>query len=260
MEFLIIWSQALAAILIMMTLLWLISVFARDAGLVDIFWGTGFVLACSIYYNAGSGNPERKELVMTLVALWGMRLTYYLAWRNIGKPEDFRYRAFRARYGPSRYWWVSFFQVFLLQGVLMWLISAPLLGAQITGVERPLFWLDWVGVALWTVGIVFETVGDFQLARFKANPQNRGKVLDTGLWRYTRHPNYFGDGAVWGGYALFALAAGHPISILGSVLMVFLLLRVSGVVLLEKTLTETKPAYADYVARTSPFLPLPPKR
>jgi steroid 5-alpha reductase family enzyme len=189
------------------------------------------------------------------VAVWGLRLSIYLAWRNLGKGEDFRYRQFRQQYGPHRYWWISYFQTFLLQGILMWLISAPLLGAQYQGSELKLGWLDMAGVLLWITGFVFEAGGDFQLARFKKDPGNRGRVLSSGFWRYTRHPNYFGDTAVWWGYGLICLAAGSYIPVMGSLLMTALIIKVSGVALLEKSLKEAKPEYREYIEKTSAFFP-----
>ncbi len=259
MSFLQIYLLAFAAIMTMMTILWLISIKIRNVSIVDLFWGFGFVVASAVYFLTTEGMETRKILLMTMVSIWGMRLSIYLAWRNLGKGEDFRYQKFRKDFGEDRYWWYSFFSVFLLQGVLMWLISAPLLGAQFyAGNEPGLF--DFLGVAIWIVGFVFEAGGDIQLARFKANAANKGKVLDTGFWRYTRHPNYFGDASVWFGYGLICLSAGSYIPILGSVLMTALIIKVSGVALLEKTLKDTKPAYKEYVRKTSAFFPWFPKK
>ena len=210
--------------------------------------------------SAADGNETRKIILMALVAIWGMRLSLYLAWRNIGKGEDFRYREFRRKYGENRYWWISFFQTFLLQGVLMWLISAPLLGAQYYGKDSPLGILDFTGIALWIIGFSFEAGGDIQLALFKADPANKGKVLNKGFWHYTRHPNYFGDSAVWWGYGLICLAAGSYLPVLGSILMTALIIKVSGVALLEKTLKEEKPQYREYIEKTSSFIPWFPKK
>jgi steroid 5-alpha reductase family enzyme len=197
---------------------------------------------------------------MIMVTVWGLRLSGYLTWRNAGKGEDFRYRQFRQNYGARRYWWVSFFQTFLLQGILMWLISAPLLGAQIKSGTGSLGMADYIGVTLWIIGIIFEAGGDFQLARFRADPSNKGKVLNTGLWRYTRHPNYFGDTAVWWGFGLISVASGSWLAALGSLLMTALIIKVSGVALLEKTLVTDKPQYRDYIEKTSSFFPWFPKK
>ncbi|MFH0843240.1 MAG: DUF1295 domain-containing protein [Bacteroidota bacterium] len=260
MTFIQIWFQALMVIMIMMTLLWIVSVFIRNVSIVDLFWGFGFVVAAWFYYFYGEGHETRKLIVSVLVSVWGLRLSGYLALRNYSKGEDFRYKKFRQNYGEKRYWWISFFQTFLLQGVLMWLISAPLLGAQHSGAERPFNFFDAIGMFFWITGFLFEAGGDWQLARFKANPVNRGKVLDSGFWRYTRHPNYFGDSSVWWGYGFFCLAAGSWLPALGSVLMTLLIIQVSGVALLEKSLKEQKPQYRDYIEKTSAFLPWFPKK
>lgn len=259
MTFFQIYIIAFVAILLMMTILWLISIKIRNVSIVDLFWGFGFVVAAAVYFVLTDGFIVRKILLMSLVAIWGLRLSVYLAWRNLGKGEDFRYRKFRKDFGEHRYWWYSFFSVFLFQGVLMWLISAPLLGGQFYE-DHGLGILDFIGIAIWIVGFVFEAGGDIQLARFKANPANKGKVLDTGFWRYTRHPNYFGDAAIWSGYALICLSAGSHIPLLGSVLMTALIVKVSGVALLEKSLTASKPGYQEYVRKTSAFIPWFPKK
>jgi steroid 5-alpha reductase family enzyme len=259
MTFLEIFILGLLVVMVMMTILWIVSVFIKNASIVDPFWGMGFVVLAFYYYFQTSGWGTRKIILVVLVCLWGLRLSIYLARRNWGKGEDFRYRQFRQKYGPHRYWWFSFFQVFLLQGILMWLISAPLLGAQYYTGHAKLNMLDILGVLVWLIGIIFEAGGDFQLARFKANPQNKGKVLDTGLWKYTRHPNYFGDSCVWWGYGLICLAGGSYIPVYGSILMTALIIRVSGVFLLERSLSQTKPEYRDYIKKTNAFFPWFPK-
>jgi steroid 5-alpha reductase family enzyme len=259
MPFFNIYLLAFAAIMSMMTILWLISIKIKNVSIVDLFWGFGFVIACAVYFINTKGLETRKILLMTMVSIWGLRLSIYLAWRNLGKGEDFRYQKFRKDFGEDRYWWYSFFSVFLLQGVLMWLISVPLLGAQFYSCNK-LGLLDFTGVAIWIIGFIFEAGGDIQLARFKANASNKGKVLNTGFWLYTRHPNYFGDAAVWFGYGLICISAGSYLPILGSILMTALIIKVSGVVLLEKTLNSTKPGYQEYVRKTSAFIPWFPKK
>jgi steroid 5-alpha reductase family enzyme len=254
MPFFQIYLHALLAIMIMMIILWLTSIVIKNVSIVDLFWGFGFVVAGVVYFIYTDGYETRKILLMTMLSIWGLRLSIYLAWRNLGKGEDFRYQKFRKDFGEHRYWWYSFFSVFLLQGVLMWLISVPLLGAQFYH-DTNLGILDFIGVILWLIGMVFEAGGDFQLARFKADVTNKGKVLNTGLWHYTRHPNYFGDVAVWFGYGFICLSAGSYIPVLGTVLMTALIIKVSGVALLEKTLKESKPEYQEYVRRTSAFIP-----
>jgi len=243
-----------------MTLLWVASVIAKNVSIVDLFWGLGFILSGVFYFLKTGGNEPRKIILIILVSVWALRLSGYLAWRNIGKGEDFRYKQFREKYGAKRYWWISFFQTFLLQGILMWLISAPLLGAQIKGQNNALGILDYAGIVLWIIGFCFESIGDLQLSRFKNDPTNKGKVLDKGLWHYTRHPNYFGDSAIWWGYGFLCLAAGSYLPVLGSVLMTALIIKVSGVALLEKSLKEKKPEYKEYIENTSAFLPWFPKK
>jgi steroid 5-alpha reductase family enzyme len=259
MTFFEIYIHTLAAIIIMMTGLWIASIFLKNVAIVDLFWGFGFVLAGWIYFFYTDGYEVRKILLMVLVTIWGLRLSIYLAWRNIGKGEDFRYQQFRKNYG-EKYWWISFLQTFLLQGILMWLISAPLLGAQFYSGNSSLNIFDILGILFWIIGIIFEAGGDFQLAKFKSNPDNKGKVLDSGFWRYTRHPNYFGDASVWWGYGFICIASGSYLPFLGSLLMTALIIKVSGVALLEKTLTNTKPQYKDYIEKTSPFIPWFPKK
>jgi steroid 5-alpha reductase family enzyme len=259
MSFFEVYIHGFLIIITLMTLLWIVSIITRNVSIVDIFWGTGFVITCGYYFGNSHGNESRKIILLILVAIWGLRLSAYLAWRNLGKGEDFRYREFRRKYGEKRYWWISFFQTFLLQGVLMWLISAPLLGAQFNGQYAFPGILDYAGIALWILGFIFEAGSDIQLARFKADPSNRGKVLDKGFWHYTRHPNYFGDSAVWWGFGLICLAAGSYLPVSGSILMTALIIKVSGVALLEKTLKDKKPEYRDYIERTSSFFPWFPK-
>jgi steroid 5-alpha reductase family enzyme len=260
MTFIQIYLLSLILIQVMMALLWLVSIRLKNVSIVDPFWGLGFVGVSFLYFLLGEGFEVRKILVLVMVTIWGLRLSIYLFRRNSGKGEDFRYRQFRKDYGEKRYWWISYFQVFILQGLLMWLISAPLLAAQHYGSSSNLGWLDFAGIFLWVVGLTFEAGGDFQLAQFKSNPENRGKVLTSGFWHYTRHPNYFGDAAVWWGYALLCMAAGSYIPVMGSLLMTVLIIKVSGVALLEKTLKSSRPGYADYVRRTSAFIPWFPKK
>ena len=244
----------------MLTTLWVISIFLKNVSIVDLFWGFGFVVSAIVYFIYSDGYEARKILLLALVSIWGFRLSIYLAFRNIGKGEDFRYAQFRKNYGEHRYWWISFFQTFLLQGILMWLISAPLLGAMYYSGNTSLGILDFIGIAFWIIGISFETGGDFQLAKFKSNPENKGKVLNTGFWKYTRHPNYFGDSSIWWGYGFICIAASSYIPALGSILMTALIIKVTGVALLEKSLNDTKPQYREYIEKTSSFIPWFPKK
>ena len=259
MTFLEVYAIGFAVITACMILLWLLSLKLKNSSIVDIFWGTGFVIAAWLYFALSpDGLPARKLLIAILVTLWGLRLSLHILMRNAGKPEDFRYQKWRADNG-KKWWWVSFFQVFLLQGILLWVISAPLLAAQFSSRSTQLTALDFIGATLWAVGFFFEAAGDMQLTRFKRNPANKGKVLNTGVWRYSRHPNYFGDSAQWWGYFLIALAAGGWWTIFSPIMMTILLLRVSGVALLEKTL-ETRPGYKEYVESTSAFIPWFPRQ
>ena len=242
-----------------MTLLWLISLLLKNSSIVDIFWGTGFVILAWLYFAlTPDGFLARKLLLAVLTTIWGLRLSLYILWRNWGKPEDFRYQKWRQEAG-GRWWWQSFFQVFLLQGLLLWIISMPLLAAQFRPMPDRLTVLDILGAVLWAIGFFFEAAGDLQLARFKADPANKGRVMDRGVWRYTRHPNYFGDAAQWWGYFLIATAAGGWWTVFSPVLMTTLLMRVSGVSLLEKTM-ETRPGYREYAESTSAFIPWFPRR
>jgi steroid 5-alpha reductase family enzyme len=252
--------QASSIILILVTLLWIWSVFIKNVSIVDIFWGLGFVVVNTFYVFMSGELNARKIVILTLVCIWGFRLAIYLAIRNIGKGEDFRYQEFRQNYGPKRYWWFSYFQTFLLQGILIMIISLPLLGINYNNSNGNLEILDYLGIIIWIIGFTFETVGDFQLSNFKRDPKNKGKILHTGLWKYTRHPNYFGDSAVWWAYGIFSIAAGSYWQAIGAVIMTLLILKISGVSLLEKTLKETKPQYKEYIQKTSSFIPWFPKK
>ncbi len=260
MSFLTLWLNSGLVILGLMILLWLVSLALKDSSIVDIFWGAGFVITFWIATFLIPGNfPTRITLLGIITTIWGLRLSLYIFSRNAGKGEDFRYAAWRKEAGGN-WWWRSFFKVFILQGFLMWLIAIPLLAAQTGEAAGPLKCLDYTGLALWLAGFIFEAGGDWQLARFKSNPENKGKLLNTGLWSLTRHPNYFGDAAQWWGFWLIAASAGALWSIFSPLIMTFLLMKVSGVVMLEKTLKDTKPGYADYVARTSAFFPWLPRK
>ena len=236
---------------------WALSLWRRNASIVDIVWGPGFALiALSSALQAG-GTPARRALVACLALAWGARLGGYLFWRNHGKPEDFRYQAMRRHWG-ARFPVVSLFTVFTLQGALMFAISLPLQVACAAPEPAGLTAADAIGVLLWAIGMGFESIGDWQLARFRADPANAGRVLDTGLWRYTRHPNYFGDFLLWWGF--YAIAAGTPggaFTIVSPLVMSILLRRVSGVSLLERSLARRKPGYAEYMTRTNAFIPGP---
>ena len=246
----------LGAVLGLMLLAWLLSLARRDASLVDVFWGLGFVLLAWLYRFLGDAQSARAVLVPLLVTVWGVRLAAHILWRGRGRGEDPRYAAMRRRWGP-RFPLLSLPIVFWLQAGLLWMVALPLLQVQVS--DAGWTWLDGLGAALFAVGLGFEAVGDLQLARFRADPGNAGRVLDRGLWRYTRHPNYFGDAALWWGLGCLALATpGGAWALAGPLLMNLLLLRISGVPLLEAGLRAGRPGYRAYAARTSAFCPWPP--
>ena len=245
--------------LVVMSGLWAISLALRDSSIVDIYWGFGFVVLAWTATVLVGWEGGVQALSLALVSAWGLRLTLHLGRRNIGKGEDPRYVAMRAKAGDS--WPIrSLFQVFWLQGVIMWVVSLPVLATVTAGDDSPTVVLLALGVLAWAKGLFFEAVGDWQLDRFKADPANRGKVMDRGLWRYTRHPNYFGDSMVWWGLGLIACSIGAWWTLIGPALITFMLVRVSGKALLEKGMAATRPGYAEYVGRTSGFIPWPPKR
>lgn len=250
---------ALAAVLALLT--WLASLVRRDVSLVDRTWSLMIAGPAVVYFMAPSGafsqGADRGAWMLAVLLAWAVRLATYVTWRNWGHGEDRRYQAIRARNQPN-FGFKSLYLVFGLQAVLAWIVSAPLLvGIASTA---PLGPLDAAGLALAAFGVVFEALGDAQMARFKADPAHRGQVMDRGLWAYTRHPNYFGEACVWWGLWLVAVSgAGVPgaWSVVSPLLMTVLLLKVSGVSLLEKDIAERRPAYRDYVARTNAFLPGP---
>jgi steroid 5-alpha reductase family enzyme len=239
---------------------WAVSVAIRNASIVDLIWGFGFVVVGWIARLTADGFTARQNLLVVLVTVWGLRLTAYLTWRNHGQGEDYRYVKMREHWGP-RFPLISLGTVFGLQGVLMWVVSLPIQLGQGDDEPTSLGVLAVLGTLLWAVGMFFETVGDWQLARFKADPASAGKVMDRGLWSWTRHPNYFGDFCVWWGLGLVALETGWPgvIALIGPVVVSVLLLRVSGKALLERNLKRRRPGYEEYVARTSGFFPRPPR-
>jgi steroid 5-alpha reductase family enzyme len=245
-----------AALAAFMVAAWLLSLRLRDASIVDVAWGLGFVLVAWIAFALGDGDGERPLLAAVLATLWGLRLAGYIGARKLRHPgEDPRYAAWREK-RPDSFWIHSLVVVFLFQGALVWVVALPLMAAGASdGALGP---LDVLGLALWAVGLAFEAIGDAQMSRFKADPANRGTVMDRGLWRYTRHPNYFGDFLVWWGLFLVALSAGAWWAVVSPLVMTVLLTRVSGKDHLERSLSG-RPGYADYVRRTSGFVPLPPR-
>ncbi len=246
-------------IVAMMLVLWISSLIKKDASIVDIFWGLGFVMVGWASWRLSDANSQRGTVLAVLTTLWGVRLGGYLWWRNHGKGEDFRYQAMRRHYGSS-FAIKSLIIVFGVQGALMWIVSLPVQLGQMTN-DAKIGVVGCIGIVVWAIGFLFESVGDIQLARFKANSANAGKVMDKGLWRYTRHPNYFGDACVWWGIAIIAAESRIGLfGIVGAVVMNVLLLKYSGVPILEKSINKRRPGYEEYQRRTSSFFPLMPKK
>jgi len=257
--FIDVWMIAGLVTLVFVTTIWVLSLVLRDSSIVDIFWGLGFIAITWTLVAAGAGGlTPRAWLMAALVTVWGLRLSLHILSRNWGRGEDFRYRAWREQAGHA-WWWRSYFKVFLLQGAVMWIVAAPVVAVLSQARQAAFNWIDGLAIVAWVVGFVFEVAGDWQLARFKSHPANKGRLMTGGVWRYTRHPNYFGDSTIWWGHYLVAAASGAWWAVFSPVLMTFLLLRVSGVSLLETTLRETKQGYREYMESTSAFLPLPPR-
>jgi len=244
----------LAAVLILFTVLWAVSLRLENSSIADVAWGPAILIIGFTYYFTSDGFSLRAQVTLALLAIWAMRLAVHLGMRLRLQGEDARYVKWRDEYEDS-WWWISYFKVFLLQAVVAWVISLPIYFA-IVSLPTPLNIIDYAGVLLVLVGLVFEGVGDEQLRRFRAQKINRGKVLDTGLWQYTRHPNYFGEAVLWWGFGLIGLATGGVPGLFGPVIMTYLLIYVSGVALLEPTLI-TKQGYAQYAGKTPAFLPMP---
>jgi steroid 5-alpha reductase family enzyme len=247
---------ALVLILGVAVAAWMVSVGIRNVAFVDSLWSLFFLLAAVVFAAAAWPLSARGLLVTVLVAVWALRLSIYITARNWGEPEDHRYQKIRANNEPG-FAFKSLYIVFGLQGVLAWIIAMPLMPAIMSPGSIGL--LELTAAALWLVGFVFEAGSDYQLSRFKRDAANKGRVLNTGLWRFTRHPNYFGDFCIWWAFYLFAVAAGGWWTLLSPLLMSFLLLKVSGVAMLEKTITERRPEYAEYIRRTNAFFPGLPK-
>jgi steroid 5-alpha reductase family enzyme len=248
-----------SAVATLMLVAWVVSVRRRDASVVDVAWGLGFVCVAWVSFALADGAQVRQALVAVMTTVWGLRLAVYLAWRGARTGEDFRYRDMRARFG-KRFPLISLVTVFGFQGLGMWTVSLPVQAAQVPDTPSALTTLDFVGVAVWAVGMFFETVGDLQLARFRADPRNHSKVFDRGLWRYSRHPNYFGEFCVWWGIYALALATGEAWwSVLGPLTMSFILFWLSGVPEMERHLRRRGEEYESYIRRTSAFFPSAPR-
>jgi steroid 5-alpha reductase family enzyme len=250
--------EGLAVILILAIVTWIVSVFKRDVSIVDSLWSLMILAAGFMYAMSSDVYSMRNTLILGLLLIWALRLAIYVTWRNWGEEEDHRYQKIRASYSPH-FAVKSLGIIFLFQAVVAWIISLPLWPA-ITSNLASLQLLDILAIALWLTGMFFEVIGDWQLAQFKANPDNQGKVMNQGLWRYTRHPNYFGEALIWWGFYLFAVSAGAWWTFPAPLLMNWLLLKFSGVVILEKTIVERRPAYKQYIETTNAFIPGPRKQ
>ena len=246
-------------VLACMLVLWRLACRSGDPSFIDAFWPFGFVLIAALSAAMSHGDPTRRAVLLALTAVWGLRLSAYLLWRWRRSGPDPRYTALLRRAAdPARF---MLTHVFLLQGALMWIVALPLPLGMHPAAPAGLSALGFAGIGLSALGIAFESVGDAQLARFRSDPANRGQVMDRGLWRYTRHPNYFGDACHWWGVFLVSVVDGvTALGVIGPLVMTFLLVRWSGAALLERRLLRSRPGYADYVRRTSGFVPLPPKR
>ena len=256
-SFLISVAACAAAVVALVLVTWLIGRAIGRYNVIDVAWGLGFVLVAWVAFalSAGDGDDTRRVLVAVLVTLWGCRLAAYIGWRSRGRGEDPRYSEMLGDHrGPA----LRALGIFLTQAAAMWFVSLPV---QVAMFERdePGFLL-YLGTAVWAIGFCFESVGDWQLSRFRADPASRGQVMNRGLWRYTRHPNYFGDACAWWGiYLIAAQQWMGALTILSPVPMTWTLTRKTGKPLLEQGMAERRPGYTDYVNRTSGFFPLPPK-
>ena len=251
-----IYFYGLLGILTLGFITWIVSIYKRDVSIVDSVWPLMFLSGAIVFFTMAETSDARTTIILSLILIWALRLCVHLTWRNWGEPEDRRYQVIRAKYEPN-FALKSLFIIFVFQAVLAWIIAMPLWPALTT--SSPFGIWDALAIALWSVGMFFETIGDWQLARFKANPENDGKVMDLGLWRYTRHPNYFGESLIWWGVYLFAVGAGAWWTIAGPLLITWLLLKFSGVVMLEETIVKRRPAYQNYISRTNAFFPGRPK-
>ena len=248
--------NSLLLLFVYFVLFFLLAQKKQNNGLVDIAWGLGFVVLAGYNYIF-TPFDWRASILLVMILLWGGRLTYHLFLRNWNKPEDYRYQEMRAKWG-ERQQWGAFISVFMSQMLLMYIIAAPILLIMNNPVELGM--LDYFGVSLWIVGYFFEVVGDYQLKRFINNPQNKGKLMTSGLWRYTRHPNYFGEGLMWIGIGVMALSVPYGyLGLVSPILINYMLLYVSGVPLLEEKMQEN-PEFAEYKKRTNRFIPGPVRR
>ncbi|MSR09167.1 MAG: DUF1295 domain-containing protein [Gammaproteobacteria bacterium] len=247
----------LATTTTLMAVAWLLSLALRNVGVVDIFWGLAIAGAGGAWLLLQPDPGPRGALALLLAVLWAVRLALHILWRNRGKPEDRRYRVIRANNEPN-FPVKSLYIVFLLQAVLAWLVAMPLLGTALS-TAGPLGFVDLLGVLVWLAGFLLQATADAQLARFQQRADADRAVMNQGVWRYSRHPNYFGEFLMWWGIWLIAVAGGAWWTFFGPLLITFFLLKVSGVALTEKDIGSRRPEYADYIRRTSAFVPRPPR-
>lgn len=256
-EFWILWSGGLAVMLGLGFVTWLYSLVNDDVSIVDSLWSLMFLAGALYYASSADTLSPTAILMLVMVSLWSLRLALFLTLRNWGEPEDRRYREIRANNEPH-FRFKSLYIVFGLQALLAWIISVPLLPVAVTSADIGVIQI--LALCLWLSGFLIESIADLQLYRFKSNPDNTGKVLDSGLWRYSRHPNYFGETLVWWGYYLLAVSVGAWWSVFAPLLMTFLLLKVSGVSLMEKDISGRRAAYRDYIESTNAFIPGKPRK
>lgn len=249
-------------VMVAVLILWLVSIAIRDVSIIDMFFAVIFFFVAGATYLLSDGVAVRKQLILVLVSIWALRITLHLLKRNWGHGEDPRYAKLRTWVDSERaFIWMSLRKVFLLQGLIIWFASLPVQVGQILQQPASPGWPAYLGIAIWLLGFLYETISDLQLTRFRADPANAGTVLQTGLWRHSRHPNYFGELCVWWG--LFIIACDHPIGILtiiGPILYTYLIVNVTGKATLDKKLAKERPGYRDYMDNTSAIIPLPRKK
>jgi steroid 5-alpha reductase family enzyme len=255
MNTIILFAVNLAAVLGLMAVGWLISLLRKNAAIADVLWGLGFLIIAWLTFFQADGFLQRKLLLVLLVSIWGLRLFFHIATRSRGKGEDPRYAAWREQYG-ERFWLVSLYKVFLVQALFLWVIALGIQYGQVAAKPAHLTWLDAAGFLIWLAGFVIEAVSDYQLRRFLSKPENRGRVMDKGLWRFSRHPNYFGESLVWWG--IFVIVLSTPfgfLTIVSPLVITYTLLRLTGVSLMEETEFSDNPEYQAYIRKTSAFIP-----
>jgi steroid 5-alpha reductase family enzyme len=253
-------SINLASVIILLLCGWIYSLIKKNVTIADSLWGLGFMIIAWRTFYVTDGYIGRKIMILTLVSIWGLRLFLYITKRGIGKGEDPRYGEWRKQYGRN-FWLVSLFKVFLVQALFMWMISLSLQFGQIASSPDYLTFLDFTGMAIWIIGFLCESFADLQLSRFLADPKNKGRIMNQKLWKYSRHPNYFGESTMWWGiYIIACSTSGGVFTFISPVLITYTLLRLTGVTLMEKTRFGDNPEYKEYVRRTSSFIPWFPKK